>query len=413
MGDLAAPGLAHQVADVDAGQVVHGEHAHGQAQAGEHLIHLGWRGAFKHQAVGFAGIGFEHAVADEAEAHAGNHRRLADPASQFESGGQHVRRGLAGIDHFQQAHDVGWTEEVQADDVLGPAGHAGDLVDIQRRGVGGEDGARLAHPVEGAEHLLLDFQFLEDRLDHQVGVGQVGVIEGAGEQVHALANLLGAQLAALQAARVVLVDPFQPAIQGIALAFQDGHRDAGVEEVHGDAAAHGAGADHRDLPDRAQLGGGVDTRHLAGLALGDEYMTQGGRLKRFLGLPEQRLLASQAILERQHAGGFHRGKDQTWNLATFPARFVLGAVVEEKFVGQLFGRVWIALFRAGRRAGAEQFVGIGAGVVQQAFRAFRDSIENADQTGAVGVQLVAGKHDVECRLGADQARQALGAAGAR
>ncbi|MCY1176226.1 hypothetical protein D9M73_164900 [compost metagenome] len=140
---------------------------------------------------------------------------------------------------------------MQADDVLGPAGHAGDLVDVQRRGVGGEDRARLAHPVEGAEHLLFDFQFLEDRLDHQVGVGQVGVIEGAGEQVHALANLLGAQLAALQAARVVLVDPFQPAIQGIALAFQDGHRDAGVEEVHGDAAAHGAGADHRDLPDRA------------------------------------------------------------------------------------------------------------------------------------------------------------------
>ncbi|MCY1423048.1 hypothetical protein D9M71_387530 [compost metagenome] len=141
-------------------------------------------------------------------------------------------------------------------------------------------------------------------------------------------------------------------------------------------------------------------------------MAQGGRLQRFLGLPEQRLLAKQAILERQHAGGFHRGKDQARNLAAFPARFVLGAVVEEEFVVQLVGRVRIALFRAGRSAGAEQLVGIGAGVVQQAFRAFRDSIENADQTGAVGVQLVAGKHDVERRLGADQARQALGAASA-
>ena len=47
--------------------------------------------------------------------------------------------------HLQQLHHVGRAEEVQADHVLRALGEGGDLVDVQRRGVAGEDGAGLHH----------------------------------------------------------------------------------------------------------------------------------------------------------------------------------------------------------------------------------------------------------------------------
>ncbi|MNN79872.1 hypothetical protein D3C81_1965560 [compost metagenome] len=65
---------------------------------------------------------------------------------------------------------------MQADHVLRTAGGGGDGIDVQAGCIGGEDRARLAHLVEGAEHLLLDLHLLEHRFDHQVGVGQVGVL---------------------------------------------------------------------------------------------------------------------------------------------------------------------------------------------------------------------------------------------
>ncbi|MNI61354.1 hypothetical protein D3C73_1166230 [compost metagenome] len=104
----------------------------------------------------FAGIGFEHAVADKAEAHAGHHRDLADGAAHLECGCQHVSRRFPGVDHFQQAHDVGRAEKMQADHILRTGGHGSDQVDVQGRGVGRQNGAGLAHEVEAAEHLLLD-----------------------------------------------------------------------------------------------------------------------------------------------------------------------------------------------------------------------------------------------------------------
>ncbi|MNE10904.1 hypothetical protein D3C80_1036390 [compost metagenome] len=66
--DFAQRG-ADQVADVDADQVVHAQHAHGQAEVGQHAVDLRRGGAFEQQAMGFAGVGLEHAVADEAVAH--------------------------------------------------------------------------------------------------------------------------------------------------------------------------------------------------------------------------------------------------------------------------------------------------------------------------------------------------------
>ncbi|MCK7477399.1 MAG: hypothetical protein M0C28_07855 [Candidatus Moduliflexus flocculans] len=43
--------------------------------------------------------------------------------------------------------------------------------DGERRGVGREDARRGGDRLDLAQHLLLQRQVLEDRLDHQVGVG--------------------------------------------------------------------------------------------------------------------------------------------------------------------------------------------------------------------------------------------------
>ncbi len=69
------------------------------------------------------------------------------------------------------------------------------------------------------------------------------------QQGHTLLELL---LAVLAADLVVLADLRQAAIQRLALLLEQHQRHADVGKVHGDAAAYGAGADHRDLADRPQ-----------------------------------------------------------------------------------------------------------------------------------------------------------------
>ncbi|MCY1440532.1 hypothetical protein D9M71_568130 [compost metagenome] len=68
MGNRFTTGLAHQIADIDPGQVVHRQHPHGQTQLGQHAVHLGGCSAFEDQPVCFARIGLQHAVANKAKA---------------------------------------------------------------------------------------------------------------------------------------------------------------------------------------------------------------------------------------------------------------------------------------------------------------------------------------------------------
>src|SRR3546814_14060980 len=75
--------------------------------------------------------------------------------------------------------------------------------------------------------------------------------------------LLGCEAALGGGRLVILAHRGDAAIQRVLRHLHDGDGDAGGQEVHGDAAAHGACADHSDLPDRAQcdiLGEAVDLR---------------------------------------------------------------------------------------------------------------------------------------------------------
>ena len=108
--------------------------------------------------------------------------RLPQPLRQREGRCQGAVVGLISADDLQQRHDVDRVEEVIADDAFGMLQSLGDFGDGQRRGVGGEDRRRGDEFLQLGENVLLDRGALVDRLDDEVGVGEVGVVEGPGDQ---------------------------------------------------------------------------------------------------------------------------------------------------------------------------------------------------------------------------------------
>ncbi len=100
----------------------------------------------------------------------GDDGELADLLGELHDRGQHILRRRIAAHDFQQAHDIGGAEEVQSHDIRRAAGELRDLVDIESRGVGGQDRAGFGNRVELAEHLFLDTHFLEHGLDDEIRV---------------------------------------------------------------------------------------------------------------------------------------------------------------------------------------------------------------------------------------------------
>ena len=159
-------------------------------------------------------------------------------------------RGLRAAHDFEQAHHIGGREEMRADHVFRPPGLGGDRVDVKVGGVGGEDRAGLGDLVEPLEHALLDLHVLEHRFDHEVGVGQRLEVERRREPRHPLLDLRHRHAALLGRVLVVPAHDRNAAVERLFRGLDDGHGNAGREEIHRDAAAHRAGADHADLGDR-------------------------------------------------------------------------------------------------------------------------------------------------------------------
>ena len=82
-----------------------------------------------------------------------------------------------GID-LDQPHQRHGIEEVHAADALGVLAPGGDGRDRDRRGVGGEDGVRADELLEPGEQRLLGLELLDDRLDDDVGLADLGQILG-------------------------------------------------------------------------------------------------------------------------------------------------------------------------------------------------------------------------------------------
>ena len=188
-------------------------------------------------------------------------------------------------------------EEMQADDVAGPVGRGSNLVDVERRRICCEHGARFNRSVQRGEHVFLDRHALDDRLDDEIRIREVIVgLRGRKPRQPIIPGGL-ADLAARHAAIVKAMDrllTFREALFGI-VEQRDLH--ARRQAAIGDTRAHRPGAEHRDLAQLANRRRLVDTRHFRGTSLGEECMTQTGRLRRRHTLHEEFPLGRTARVE--------------------------------------------------------------------------------------------------------------------
>ena len=290
--------LADRPTDVIAGQIADTERPHRHAETLHRLVDLLRARALLQQKQRLAHIGFEHAIADETVTDTGDHGGLADLLAQCHDRGQGVLGGGLAAHHFEQLHHIGRREEVRAQHIGRPLGESGNPVHIQRGGVRSQNRTGFGDRIERLEHLLLDPDLLEHRFDDQIAVRQRLHRQGRREQGHACIELVLAEFALLQRALVVAAQGGDAAVQRLLLLLDDGDGNAGVEKIHADAAAHGAGADHAHLVDAAQRRIGRHIRNLAGRAFAEEHVTQ--RLG-FLAVHQQGELLSletQAFVER-------------------------------------------------------------------------------------------------------------------
>ncbi|MNH15033.1 hypothetical protein D3C79_746390 [compost metagenome] len=138
-------------------------------------------------------------------------------------------------------------EKVQPQHLFRPPGDGGDGIDVQRRGIAGQDSFRLERAVQGAEDLLLERQVFVHRFNHQVGLGQLGVGRylphprqagiGLGLVDTAFGDLLGPSLR----------EHGKASLGGAGVVVQPQHRQPGTGQADDDAATHGPGPDHGRL----------------------------------------------------------------------------------------------------------------------------------------------------------------------
>ena len=161
--------------------------------------------------------------------------------------GQHLGLGDDGADDLDQPLHGRRVEEVHTDDASGAVVGGGDLGDRQRRGVGRQDRLGRDDVVELAEHRLLDLDRLDDRLDHEVGVGEVLHARGEGDPAQQLGLGLLGELAARDGAVGGVLEVLAAAGQRLLGDLDTGDLEAVAGEHLGDAGAHRAEADDADL----------------------------------------------------------------------------------------------------------------------------------------------------------------------
>ena len=131
--------LPNAMAHVDAAHIVDGEDAHGHAEIVERLSRLVGGRAFFDEELGLAHVREHHAIADEAAAIADHDADLAQFLCERQGRRDDVVAGFCSAHDLHQPHHVRRAEEMQADDRFGALGGAGDFIDIERGGVGGQD----------------------------------------------------------------------------------------------------------------------------------------------------------------------------------------------------------------------------------------------------------------------------------
>jgi len=304
-------------------------------------------------------------------------------------------------------------KEVRAENVLGPLGLRGDGVNVEVGRVRGEDRAGLGDFVKPFEDRLLEVHVLECRFDHEVGVIKRIEVKRRRELAHPLLDLGNRHAALLGRVLVVATHDRNATVERLFRGLDDGDGNAGAQEIHGNAAAHGAGADHADLgdlPDR-RVGGNVGD--LRRLPLGEKDVA----LRLGLGcddqLAENRALPSHALVERQ----IDRVLDRLDRLlpglkATVFSRIGLADGVEDLWMAarRLEPVGSVADFLQGRLLGNEAPSEGDCGVAQLSL--LGELVDDPPFPCLAGAKRRPGQDDVKRLLRPNEAGQALGATGA-
>ena len=301
---------------------------------------------------------------------------------------------------------------MQAHHVLRALRASGNLVQIQRGGVGRQDGAGLHHTVQLLEHGRLHAHVFKHRLNHQIGLRQIVVAQRGAQQSHALLQRLGLELALADLRLVIAAHGGHATLQRLKLQFQHLHRDTRVQKIHGDAAAHGARADDGHRRHGAQRSVRGQIRNLGRRTLTEKQVAQRPALRRGHQARKDGLLGSQPGIEGLPRGGLHRVHTLQRRRQVFSRR-------AQHIAHKL--KVRIALRVAARqrthqrqRPYSSHCSGESERLVQQRIRAGAEALEQA-LAGYGGQPLrwnrLAAHDHVQGRLHPDDAGQALRTSG--
>ncbi len=114
------------------------------------------------------------------------------------------------------------------------------------------------------------------------------------------------QAAFLRGRLVIAAHDRDAAIERLLRGLDDRDGDAGAEEIHGDAAAHGPGADHADARDPSGRLVGTDAFDLRRLPFGEEHMPLRLGLRGLKERHEHFALFHDPLVERELDGVLHQ-----------------------------------------------------------------------------------------------------------
>ena len=98
---------------------------------------------------------------------------------------------------------------------LWPIDHRRNFVNIQIRGITGENRIRSDHIAKLFENFLFDSHILEHSFDNQILIRQVTVLGSACQQRHTLFYLLGGNTAFFSRGLIILSNNAKPFVQGV------------------------------------------------------------------------------------------------------------------------------------------------------------------------------------------------------
>ena len=176
---------------------------------------------------------------------------------------------------------------------------------FKRGGVAGQDCAGLADLIELGEDFFLQGHAFKDRFNHHVHFTELVIAQSRSDELEAFVHELLGESSALYGDGIVLLDVGHAAIERCLISFFEQDREAGIGKHHGNAAAHGAGADNGHVlywNNRRVFG---NVRHFGDFAFTEEDMDQGFGLVGEETFHEEPLLFRAALFKWQLRGGFH------------------------------------------------------------------------------------------------------------